>query len=222
MTTVSFVLPAAARVIFTVNEVSPVCVGMGRFRVAGHGGVNRIRFAGRIQGHPLSAGTYRISVRTVRGRIVRRITLVVVDGPAPSKAELRSLQAADACGHSEPPTGSQALSTSGTSSSAPPVKRETGLPANAPKVASGFGSPGAPSLHPGGVLGSSVEETARAIQPLLVAMLAAAIVLLGLASLPRAALVEPKFGDLLARYRVGVAALGAGVLVAGVLALLLE
>jgi hypothetical protein len=71
------------------------------------------------------------------------------------------------------------------------------------------------------VLASSVEKTARAIRPLLVALLALAILLLGLASLPREAVPEPRMHFLLARHRVELAGLGAAALVAVALAFLL-
>ena len=78
-----------------------------------------------------------------------------------------------------------------------------------------------PSLHPGGVLGSSVEEAVRAIRPLLVGFLAFAIVLLGIASLPRVATPESRAGDFLAMHRGAIAGLGTAALVAVVLTFLL-
>jgi hypothetical protein len=71
------------------------------------------------------------------------------------------------------------------------------------------------------VLGSSVEETARVIRPFLVALLALSILLLGVASLPHAAVPEPRMHDLIARHRVEIAGLGAAALVAVAIALLL-
>jgi hypothetical protein len=79
--------------------------------------------------------------------------------------------------------------------------------------------PPAPSLH--GILGSSIAKTARAVRPLLVALLGLAIVLLGVASLPREAVPDPRMHDLLARYRVEVAGLGVAALLAVALELLL-
>ena len=77
-----------------------------------------------------------------------------------------------------------------------------------------------PSLHAGGVLGSSVEETARAIRPLLVGLLGVAILLLGIASLPRVATPESRAGDVFAGPRT-IAGLGAVAFVAVVIAFLL-
>jgi hypothetical protein len=71
------------------------------------------------------------------------------------------------------------------------------------------------------VLGTTVVKAARAIQPLLVALLALAIVLLGLASLPRMALPESRTSDLLARHRIEIAGLGAAAFAAVVIGFLL-
>jgi hypothetical protein len=65
-----------------------------------------------------------------------------------------------------------------------------------------------------GVLATSLERTARAIRPLLVALLALAILLLALASLPRVAVAEPRFNSMLARHRLEIAGLGAAALIA--------
>jgi len=71
------------------------------------------------------------------------------------------------------------------------------------------------------VLGTSVAKAARAIQPLLVALLALAIVLLALASLPRMAVPESRTSDLLARHRIEIAGLGAAAFGAVVIGFLL-
>jgi len=188
---------------------------MGRFSVAGHAGVNRVRFGGRMHGRQLAPGTYRVSARTVSGRVV---TLVVVSGSAPSREELSSLRAANVC-EGTAPDGSFS-GTAATSAGGGPT--EPLSPSASPTQVNGAG-PGL--LHPpsldSGVLGSSVQQTAKALQPLLVALLAVAIALLGLASLPRVAVPEPRFNDLLARHRAEIATLGAASLVAVALAFLL-
>jgi hypothetical protein len=217
-TTFVFVLSRAGRVLFAVDQVSPACRRMGRFNVAGHAGVNRVRFGGRMHGRQLAPGTYRVSARTVSGRVVRRITLVVVSGSAPSREELSSLRAANVCEGTAPDASFSG--TAATSAGGGPT--EPLSPSASPTQVNGAG-PGL--LHPpsldSGVLGSSVQQTAKALQPLLVALLAVAIVLLGLASLPRVAVPEPRFNDLLARHRAEIATLGAASLVAVALAFLL-
>ena len=218
-TTFVFVLSRAGRVLFAVDQVSPACRRLGRFSVAGHAGVNRVRFGGRMHGRQLAPGTYRISARTVSGRVVRRITLVVVGGPAPSRQELSSLRAANVCAGTAPDaffTATGAMSAGGGAATGPLSPSQSQTHVNG----SGLGLPHPPNLD-SGVLGTSVQKTAKALQPLLVALLAVAIVLLSLASLPRVAVPEPRFNDLLVRHRGEIAALGAASLVAVALAFLL-
>jgi hypothetical protein len=203
-------------VLFDVDQNSPASRRLRR--VAGHAGVNRVRFGGRMHGRQLAPGTYRISARTVSGRVVRRITLVVVSGPAPSREELSSLRAANVCKG----TARNAFFTATGETSAGGGPTEPLSPSQSPTQVNGagLGLPHPPNLD-SGVLGSSVQKAAKALQPLLVALLAVAIVLLGLASLPRVAVPEPRFNDLLARHRAEIAALGAASLVAVALAFLL-
>jgi hypothetical protein len=224
-TTLTFVVPHATRVVFIVNQLAPACVGIGRFSVAAHAGVNHVRFAGRLHGRQLAPGTYRISVRTPSGHVIRRITLVVVGGSAPSRGELRALRAANACHGGNAPTSSAYSTGTGGGTSAMPTDGATaGMPAQPlPRPATkpagaGIGVP-TPDIN-SGVLASSVEKTAQAIRPLLVALLALSILLLGVASLPRVAVPEPRVHDLLARHRVEIAGLGAAALVAVAIAFL--
>jgi type IV secretory pathway TrbD component len=196
-------------VVFTVDQVSPACLVVGQFTVAGHAGLNRVRFAGVVHGRRLPAGTYRISIRIASGPVVRRVTLVVVDRPT-SPGELRARRAANVC------------SAATTATTRPSFRPAAGLPQpppTQPEATAGL-APRGPNLH-SGVLASSVEKTVRAIRPLLVALLALAILLLAVASLPRAAVPEPRMHDLLARHRVEVVLLGAAALVAAAVTLLL-
>jgi hypothetical protein len=213
-TTFVFVLSRAGQVVFAVDQVSPACRGIGRFSVAGHAGVNRVRFGGRMHGRQLAAGTYRISARTVSGRVVRRITLVVVSGPAPSHDELSSLRAANVCegGARDASSTATGATVAGDAPTEPPSQSQVN--------AAGLGLPHPPNLD-SGVLGSTVQRTAKALQPLLVALLAVAILLLGVASLPRAAVSEPRFSYLLVQHRAEITALGAATLVAIALTFLL-
>jgi hypothetical protein len=66
-----------------------------------------------------------------------------------------------------------------------------------------------------------VQKTAHAVRPLLVALLALAILLLGVASLPRVAVPDPRLNDALSRHRLELAGLGAAALVGVALAFLL-
>jgi hypothetical protein len=195
-------------VIFTDTQVSPVCKGVGHFTVSGHGGVNRLRFAGRFRGKPLAPGTYRIAVRTVGGLSVRRVTIVIVDGSPPSKAGLAAARAADTCATMRNSSHQSDLATRVSRSLTPEHQ------------ASATGAPQGSNLH-SGVLGSTAEQAVRAIRPVLVALLAASILLLGLASLPNPAVPGARLNYLLVRHRPELAGLGAVALVAVVIAFIL-
>jgi hypothetical protein len=216
-TTFTFVLPAASRVVFTVNQVSPACRGEGHFTVRGHAGLNRVRFAGRIHGRQLGPGTYRISARTPNGRVVQRTILVIVAGGAPSRDELAAARASNACqGTTAGGSAASALSpTTGAVLASLPTPALQQQPS-----AAALPIPTGPNVH-SGVLASAVEKTAEAVRPLFVALLAAAILLLGLASLPQTAFSEPRVNDMLARHRLEIAGVGAAALVGTVLAFLL-
>ena len=166
----------------------------------GHAGLNRVRFPGRAKHLQLGAGTYRISVRSPAGRLLRRVTIVVVEGGTPSSSELSSARAANVC------TSANSLASAGTAAGSTGASI-TSLSVGHPS-ASGAPAQGT-STHSGAVLGTSAAKVARAIQPLLVALLSLAIVLLGLASLPRMAVPESRTSDLLARHRLEIAGLGA-------------
>jgi hypothetical protein len=198
-TTLTFVLPRDARVVLVVKQVSPTCRIAGEFSVQGHAGLNRVRFPGRAKHLQLGAGTYRISVRSPAGRLLRRVTIVVVEGGTPSSSELSSARAANVCTSAS----SLASGTAAGSTDASITSLSVGHPS-----ASGAPAQGT-STHSGSVLGTSAAKVARAIQPLLVALLSLAIVLLGLASLPRMAIPESRTSDLLARHRLEIAGLGA-------------
>jgi hypothetical protein len=219
-TILTFVLPAPAVVIFTINQLSPACRGEGKFAVKGHAGLNRVRFAGRIHGRPLGPGTYRISARTRSGRVVQRTILVIVSGSAPSPAELAAARASNVCASASRIAAGTA-GTTGASSALPAgavaaIAERSSAPQQQASATLATGA----NVH-SGVLASAVERTARTVRPFLVALLALAIVLLSVASLPQAALPEPRMNELLARHRAEIAGLGAVAFVATVLAFLL-
>ena len=214
-TILTFVLPRAARVVFTVKQVSPGCQTIGRFTVQGRAGLNRVRFAGRVRGKQLSAGTYRISARIPGARTVKRVTLVVVDGSAPTKAELASARASNVCSAAR-----RTASVTPASDFRLASEPQDAQSSPAPKVgASASGSP--VGSTPGGILGSTAEKTARAVRPALIALLAASILLLGLASLPRVALPDPRLNEMLARHRLEIAGVGTMAFVAVVISFLI-
>jgi len=208
-------------VIFTVDQVSPTCTTIARFAVRGHKGLNRIRFAARVGREKLSAGTYRITAHTPAGHPVQRVIVVVIAGGAPTRDELAALRTANVC----PATrefagtafGSTILFDMGVIFDPNGSARVSFSPQEEQPSASGATEP-----ETGGVLGATpVEEAARALRPALIALLAAAIVLLGLASLPRVAASDGRLNDVLARHRVEIAGVGAAALMGVVIAFLL-
>jgi hypothetical protein len=172
-------------------------------------GVNTVRFTGRVHGRKLQPGTYRFTVRAHSGRLLRRVILVVVKGPKPTGRALAALRSANAC-----------AADTQSSASTPSAVGTTPTP-GAPRPAEAAVVPAhGANLH-SGVLASAAEKTVRALEPMLIALLAASIVLFGVASLPREAVPGPRFHDALARHRLEVAGLGAAALVGAVLAFLL-
>jgi hypothetical protein len=146
---------------------------------------------------------------------VRRITLVVVAGSAPTPSELRSLRAANTCSAT-----TRDVAATGDLASADATPTTQGQPPTSTPQKSASGLRPEPK-EPSGVLGSTVQKTAKAIRPVLVALLALAIVMLALASLPGFAVPEPRVNEVLARHRLEIAGLGAAALVAVALAFLL-
>ena len=67
-TTLVFILRRPALVEFVVLQVAPDCRRVGRFRVRGHRGVNRVRVPNRVGREPLAPGTYRVVARAVPAR----------------------------------------------------------------------------------------------------------------------------------------------------------
>jgi hypothetical protein len=209
VTTLTFVLPRAARVVFVVKQLSPVCRITGHFAVNGHAGRNRIRFPGRGSKLQLDPGTYRITARSRSGQVVQGVTIVVVEGRAPTRDQIFAARAANVCSLAAATGSTGASNTSAVSSSPQDVKRSL--------------TPGKPSASgpSEAVLGSTIETAARAVRPVVVALLALAIVLLAVASLPRPALSDSRANEILTRHRMEIAGLGAAAFVAVVLVLLL-
>jgi hypothetical protein len=199
-----------------VQQVSPICQVVRRFTVVAHKGRNRVRFPARGSRFELVAGTYRISASTVSGRLVRRATLVVLDDATPTSAQIEAARQANVCISSTRFAG-----TGGPNGTFTPGKQAGPNAASVGTPSSG-GFPVGGSTPPGSVLGSTIERTARAIQPWLVALLAVAIALLALASAPRlAGAHDRRVNELLVRHRAEIAGLGTAALLAVVIAFLL-
>ena len=193
-----FTLRRATLVEFVVLEVSPGCRRVGRFRVQGRRGVNRIPLRTRVGRHSLSPGTYRFIARTLPGgRKVSDIRLVVVQHS--SRREISAARTADACRRA-------ALSAASPVRAITTAAGDRSLRAR-PEHAS------RPARHKG-VLGARFARGAVAAagdaQLLLYPLLAMAIALLAAAAVPR----RYVRARLLARHREVVAFAGAALLVA--------
>jgi hypothetical protein len=66
-TVIRFRLRKPGKVELVVRADSSACKIVGRKRVRGHAGLNRVPFNGRVNGRPLAAGKYTITVVVVRG-----------------------------------------------------------------------------------------------------------------------------------------------------------
>jgi hypothetical protein len=132
-----------------------------------------------------------------------------VKAGAPTRDQIIAARAANVCVLS-----ATSGSTGASNTSSPQGALTPGQPSASGPVEAG-------NTHPGAVLGSTVATAARAVQPFLVALLALAILLLTLASLPPTLSVS-RANQILAQHRMEIAGLGAAAFVAVLIALLLS
>jgi hypothetical protein len=209
-----FVLSRPALVEFIVLRVAPDCKQVGRFRVVGRAGVNRVPFTGRLRGRFLPPGTYRIRARTLpRGRALAETRLVIFERK-PHAAELRAARAANTCRGADElfdgvtGTGAGAKLVTGPSL----AERNSGV---AIQVQSADRERG--RGLPAGVLGvqfSRAAEAVKKIHPLLYVLLGVAIALLALAAIPVRYVPSARLAALLAYRRSTVVIAGAAMLAA--------
>ena len=100
-TILKFVLSKPALVEFVLIRVAPDCRPVGRFRVKGHAGTNRVRFRGRIRGRALLPGTYVIRAQTLPARRALTETKLVIFNRRPLAGELAAAQASNTCASSD-------------------------------------------------------------------------------------------------------------------------
>src|SRR5439155_10961330 len=215
-TMLTFRLPAAASVVFTVKEVSPLCRVVGTFTVRGHAGLNKVVFRGRVRGRTLPSGTYRISARRRGGAAVLRVTVVIVESGVPSPTELAAAKRSNVCGVRAALASSR---VSGNAAAAAPEQPRKNPPqATQRESASPTGGvAGTTRTHASPFTPSEVSK--HVTNPLVIAALAAAVLLLGLAALPKEAIPDPRLTDALTRHRVEVALAGAAALATAAVAL---
>jgi hypothetical protein len=207
-TTLSFVLKKPALVEFVVTQVAPDCRQVGRFRVAGRAGLNRVRFRGRIGRRLLGPGSYRIKARVLPGRRTLIDTRFVIVTRANKRSIARAQGGADICPTQPPnPAGSSASAGSGVGGSG-----SSGTAAG--KLSTrGFSAPRTDK----GILGvrfTKAVDVVKAIPLWLFVLLGLAIALLAVAALPLRAAPNGRTAVVLAHRRGLIALAGAAMLVA--------
>jgi hypothetical protein len=105
---ISFRLRKAGRVMLVVRSAD-ACEVVGRRRVAGVKGLNRVRFAGRVHGRSLAPGRYLIDVVVIRGASRKRIGRVAVEIVRPGTPLTRAQRVAPVAVACSAPAGSPSL-----------------------------------------------------------------------------------------------------------------
>lgn len=231
--TITFWLSRRATLLVLVDEVAPDCRFAGHFLVRGRPGLNVVRFNGRIKKRALDAGTYRLTVhpRGQRARRLARTTVVVLERP-PRAREVAAARTRNTCPRGELPStaalanatgardGAGTSGTSGTDGAAVQTSAKSpagvaGVQATSPSPRRGIGRVTGPVAS----AVDTIEEAAEAIPPVLYALAALAVLLLGIASMPQPVRAS-RTGAALVHHRGTIALAGVGVLVTAVVAFL--
>lgn len=213
-TILRFVLAKPALVEFVLIRVAPDCRPVGRFRVKGHAGKNRVRFRGRIKGRALRPGTYVIRARTLPARRALTETKLVIFKRRPLPEELSAAQASNTCRSTDSDTSSSSTLVSGAGPSA-------GNEGTLRVTRGGKGSEPIrvrTPMNPLGVMGVRFTRAADAVKevpPLLFVLLGIAIGLLAAAAMPLRFVPSAHMAAVLAYRRTSVAMAG-GVTLASV------
>ena len=205
-TTLFFRLSRPTLVEFVLVRVAPDCRVVGRFRVNGRAGLNRVQFSGRIGHRVLRPGTYRVIARTLppHGAKPLGVRLVIAGRPNPLPSEIAAARASNACATVGEASGYSAAAYGAASSRTPPGPRASGRES--------------PFARIGGVLAEQFKrpiDVIKAVPPFLLVLLAFAIALLALAATPRQASPSARLQALLA-YRRGLIALAGATILIGV------
>jgi hypothetical protein len=208
----------------TIVQVAPVCRVAAKFRVGGHAGTNRVTIGGGAHGAQLTPGTYRIVGRTRDGRAVLRQTLVVVDAGAPSPAELTQARRSNVCAAggvlgASTMRGSLASATLAGpggpfSSTINRHQRQSGESGNS-------GTSGTSDEGGGRPIAAGLSEAVKqATNPFVIALLGLAVLIFGVAALPRTVVTDPRMMTAVASHRAELALAGGGILAVAIIAML--
>jgi hypothetical protein len=209
-TTLVFVLRRPALVEFVVVQVSPECRRVGRFRVRGKAGRNRVVFRGRVGRTVLATGTYRIRAKAGRHRVVDARFVVV---SRRDRAEIASARSANACSGAAAVTAgasSFAGATGGTGSTGAGAEQRSRSDTTKPTARS---QPKKGALR--ARFAREAADQVASIPLLFLVVLGLAIALLAVAALPLHATPSPKVAAILAQRRGVIAIAGAATLAAG-------
>lgn len=78
------------QILLVVKGPGPSCERVGRGRIAGRAGLNRVRYDGTVRNVPLKPGTYRLDARLrAGGRLLGSSFVTIIDPRSPSKQYVR-------------------------------------------------------------------------------------------------------------------------------------
>ena len=221
-TVLTFWLSRAAVIRLVVRQEAPVCRVRGAIAVRGERGLNRVRFTGRLDGRPLPPGTYRVRAEALRRGTVSplgAVTLVIVARseriakaraqPTTCVADIAHVTDAEIAAAASPAGSSTA---SGKTKSDDQVASATASEDDAAIVLARrrpLDDEGASAI---GSLPNPFRDAPPWLQPLLLGVLAVAIILLQLAALPARVVPSTGAAVFVARYRPQLALGGMGLL----------
>jgi hypothetical protein len=212
-TILRFVLSKPALVEFLVVRVAPDCRPVGRFRVKGRAGTNRVRFRGQVRGRALRAGTYVIRARTLPAGRELAETKLVIFKRRPLPKELAAAQSSNTCRSSNSDAWLADGEAGPVGSNDDKLQVQRSAEGSRPnRVGKG--------KTPLGVLGARFTRTADAVREVpafLFVLLGIAIGLLAAAAMPIRLIPNARMAAILAYRRTSVALAGA-VALASVLA----
>jgi len=208
------VLSGAARVRFLVVGPAPSCQVAGRFVVAGHRGLNKVAFRGRVRGKLLGPGIYTIVPQPAAGSRRRGKTVAVaIDGHGiRPTAPVRWQNCAPAAAAASPavtagnglPTGTPR--SSGVAGETTQVTRRESAAEQGPAPAFGW----LPSI-----------PKSSQLSALLLALLAVSMLLLSIASAEPGHTLRFRTVRVIARHQVQIGWLGGALLISAILLFLL-
>jgi hypothetical protein len=232
--TLTFWLARPARIELLIRQEAPDCRVWGTFAKRGERGLNRVRFLGRIHGKRLPPGTYRIRAEAIRGDKENRLGAVAVVIASRSQEIARTRAPRSTCDSAigdvtdEAAAAANALLRTDTDTGGDDPAVAAATAKERPRVAAGGdlkvaddknSAVGSISNSVVGSISNAFNEAPRWLHPLMLAMLALAMIVLVLGTLP--ARIIPSAGAALFVSQRRPALLGAGIGLLGALAGLL-